>query len=66
MTRMRAGHKNAITSFTFYAHALPQDDMSGIADRLTASRQGIADAHGDLNDDFAKTGSREKPKIQRN
>jgi len=44
------GHKNVITTLTFYAHAIPQDDTPYL-DRLTAARQ----AAGDLNGDFVRT-----------
>jgi site-specific recombinase XerD len=44
------GYRNVITTLTFYAHAIPQDDTPYL-DRLTAARQ----AAGDLNGDFVRT-----------
>ena len=51
------GHKNVITTLTFYAHAIPQDDTTYI-DRLTAARQGT----GDAMVTFVKTSQKEKAK----
>jgi len=33
------GHKNVTTTLTFYAHAIPRDDMRRDVDLLTTARQ---------------------------
>jgi hypothetical protein len=50
------GHKKPTTTWNFYAHAIPGDDMQYI-DRLTAARDAVRGRNGDLNGDIAKTGS---------
>jgi integrase len=61
----KAGLPPALTLYSFrhtYCSQLPQDDMSAIADRLTAARQAIRGRNDDLNDDFAKTNPVKKAK----
>jgi len=48
------GHAKPTTTLSFYAHAIPRDDMIHI-DRLTAAREAVRGGNGDLNGDFFKS-----------
>jgi Phage integrase family len=53
------GHADVRTTYTFYAHALPDDDDQAAIDRLTRAR-------GDANGDGVMTGRGSKGRNERN
>jgi hypothetical protein len=55
------GHAKPTTTLSFYAHAIPRDDMAYI-DRLTAAREAVRGRNGDVNGDIVQAGQQRNAK----